>query len=243
MDHRLGRPADLRGRAADAEQLRPHQSLLDDPRPEGLPGGAAIRRRRHGRHARLNRRGDDLSLRGNAVGPVRRRPRVPPPDRRRRLRSGPAQLDVPRVPVGLVAAGGAAAGGTGSRMNPGLRCGRIRYTNDLPIYAAFDAGAIEYPGTLHADVPSRLNAMLLSGELDLSPVSAFAWAANADELVLLPDLCIGARDEVVSVVLVSKMPPAQLDGIPIYVTGESASGKNLLRVLLERRYGVHAEYV
>ena len=55
-----------------------------------------------------------------------------------------------------------------------LRCGRIQYTNDLPIYAAFDAGAIEYPGTLHADVPARLNAMLLGGELDLSPISAFA---------------------------------------------------------------------
>ena len=88
-----------------------------------------------------------------------------------------------------------------------LRCGRIKYTNDLPIYAAFDAGAIEYPGTLHADAPARLNAMLLGGELDLSPISAFTWAANARELVLLPDLCIGARDEVVSVVLVSPVPP------------------------------------
>jgi chorismate dehydratase len=124
-----------------------------------------------------------------------------------------------------------------------LRCGRIVYTNDLPIYAAFDAGAIEYPGTLHADVPSRLNAMLLGGELDLSPISAFAWAANADELVLLPDLCIGAREEVVSVVLVSRTPPAQLDGSRIYVTEESASGKNLLRILLERRYGVHPNYI
>lgn len=124
-----------------------------------------------------------------------------------------------------------------------LRCGRIVYTNDLPIYAAFDAGAIEYPGTLHADVPSRLNAMLLGGELDLSPVSAFAWAEHADELVLLPDLCIGARDEVVSVVLASRTPPAQLDGTRIFVTGESATGRNLLRVLLERRYGVRPEYV
>ncbi|MHB8147672.1 MAG: menaquinone biosynthetic enzyme MqnA/MqnD family protein [Vulcanimicrobiaceae bacterium] len=124
-----------------------------------------------------------------------------------------------------------------------LRSGRIRYTNDLPIYAAFDAGAIPYPGTLHADVPARLNAMLLDGELDLSPISAFAWAAHADELVLLPDLCIGARDEVVSVVLVSQTPPALLDGVEIAVTAESESGRNLLRVLLERRYGVKPRYV
>ena len=123
-----------------------------------------------------------------------------------------------------------------------LRCGRIVYTNDLPIYAAFDAGAIAYPGTLRADVPSRLNAMLLAGELDLSPISAFEWAKHAGELVLLPDLCIGARDEVVSVVLVSATPPALLDGSTVYVTGESASGRSLLQVILERRYGVRPTY-
>jgi chorismate dehydratase len=123
-----------------------------------------------------------------------------------------------------------------------LRCGRIKYTNDLPIYAAFDRGVIRYPGALHADVPARLNAMLLDGELDLSPISAFAWAKNAEELVLLPDLCIGARGEVVSVVLVSQRPPALLDGATIALTNESASGRNLLRVLLERRYGVRPQY-
>jgi chorismate dehydratase len=124
-----------------------------------------------------------------------------------------------------------------------LRCGRIRYTNDLPIYAAFDAGAMTLPGALVADVPSRLNEMLLQGELDLSPVSAFTWAEHYDELVLLPDLCIGARDEVVSVVLLSRVPPAELDGARIYVSGESASGRNLLRILLERRYGVRPRYI
>jgi chorismate dehydratase len=125
----------------------------------------------------------------------------------------------------------------------GLRCGRIVYTNDLPVYAAFDEGVIAYPGSLHADVPARLNAMLTSGELDLSPISAFHWAQHADELVLLPDLCIGARDEVVSVVLVSQTPPALLDGAAIALTDESATGRNLLRVVLERRYGVRPSYL
>jgi chorismate dehydratase len=124
-----------------------------------------------------------------------------------------------------------------------LRCGRIKYTNDLPIYAAFDAGAMEYPGHLHADVPARLNAMLLRGELDMSPISAFAWAANADQLVLLPDLCIGAREEVVSVVLVSAIPPALLAGAQVFVSEESASGRHLLRVILERRYHIRAKYI
>lgn len=124
-----------------------------------------------------------------------------------------------------------------------LRCGRIKYTNDLPVYGSFDCDAISYPGSLHADVPSRLNAMLIGGDLDLSPISAFTYAQHADSLVLLPDLCIGARDEVVSVVLVSDTPPALLDGVEIFVTEESASGSNLLRVLMEQRYGIHPRYV
>lgn len=124
-----------------------------------------------------------------------------------------------------------------------MRSGRIAYTNDLPIYHAFDAGAVTYPGSLHADVPAKLNAMLLGGELDLSPISAFTYAQHADELVLLPKLCIAAHGNVISVVLVSDVPLGLLDGRTIALTHESASGRNLLRILLERRYGVRANFV
>jgi chorismate dehydratase len=119
----------------------------------------------------------------------------------------------------------------------------MRYVNDLPIYAAFDEGAIPYPGTLVADVPVRLNALMREGDLDMGPVSAFEYAVDADRYVLLPDLCIGAREEIVSVLLISNLPPGLLDGAKIATTGESASGRNLLRILLERRYGVKAQFV
>ncbi|MBV9646133.1 MAG: menaquinone biosynthesis protein [Candidatus Eremiobacteraeota bacterium] len=124
-----------------------------------------------------------------------------------------------------------------------LRAGRIAYTNDLPIYCAFDVGAERFPGTLLADVPTALNARLLGAQLDLSPVSAFFYARHADRLALLPELCIGSRDQVWSVTLVSAVPPEQLDGREIAVTRESASGRNLLAVLLTRRYGVCPKFV
>ena len=117
-----------------------------------------------------------------------------------------------------------------------LRSGRIIYTNDLPIYTAFDEGAVAYPGALRADVPTNLNAMLNDGRLDLGPVSAFAWAENVERLALLPELCIGARGDVRSVVCVCGVPLGELGGATIAVTRESASGRNLLRILLERRY-------
>lgn len=124
-----------------------------------------------------------------------------------------------------------------------LRSSRMKYVNDLPIYAAVDAGAVSYPGTLVSDVPVRLNAMMRRGELDMGPVSAFEFAREPDLYALLPDLCIGARQEIVSVLLLSPLPPALLHGVKVATTAESSSGRNLLRVLLERRYGVHAQFV
>jgi chorismate dehydratase len=127
--------------------------------------------------------------------------------------------------------------------NKELRAGRIVYTNDLPIYTAFDAAAVRFPGRLLSDVPAALNAMLLEGTLDLSPVSAFAYAAHADEFALLPELCIGSRRDVWSVLCVSFRPLEELGDATIAVTRESASGRNLLRVLLERRFGIRARFV
>jgi chorismate dehydratase len=123
-----------------------------------------------------------------------------------------------------------------------MRGGRIVYTNDLPIYCAFDREALAFPGTLHADVPARLNAMILAGELDLGPVSAAHFAQHAEQYVLLPDVCIGSRNDVWSVVLVSPIPPQKLGGRTIAVTSQSASGRGLLEVLLKRRWGVEATF-
>ncbi|MBV9737582.1 MAG: menaquinone biosynthesis protein [Candidatus Eremiobacteraeota bacterium] len=91
-------------------------------------------------------------------------------------------------------------------------------------------------------MPTELNAMLIGSKLDLSPISSAAFAKAAGQLVLLPELCIGARDDVISVVLVSRTPLLALDGQTIVLTDESASGVGLLRVLLERRYCVRARY-
>jgi chorismate dehydratase len=124
-----------------------------------------------------------------------------------------------------------------------VRSGRIVYTNDLPIYTAFDEEVVRFPGTLVADVPVALNRMLLEGLLDVSPISAFFYAQHADVFSLLPDLCIGSRREVWSVILVSGKQLEELDGVRIAVTTESASGRNLLRVLLEGKYGVHARFI
>src|SRR5579872_7311113 len=125
----------------------------------------------------------------------------------------------------------------------GVRCGRIRYLNDLPIYAAFDEGAVQFPGEFTQGVPAQLNMDLIRGSLDMGPISSAQFARHADELTLIDHLCIGARDYAWSVLLISPTPPHLLDGAEIAVTRESASGRALLQILLERRYGVRAAFV
>ena len=124
-----------------------------------------------------------------------------------------------------------------------IRCGRISYTNDLPVYAAFDAGAVEFPGTLVAGVPTELNAMLLAGALDVSPISSYFYAQHADALVLLPEICIGSRREVRSIYCISAQPQSSLAGVPIAVTRESATGRALFATICAAHYGFTPSFV
>ncbi len=123
-----------------------------------------------------------------------------------------------------------------------LRYGRIAYVNVAPIETAFDAGMVTRDVAVVTDVPARLNAQLLAGDLDVSAVSAAFYLTHRDELSLLGDLCIAATGPVRSVLLVSPVPPALLSGVPIAVTSQSASGRLLLEVLLEQLQGVHPTY-
>ena len=124
-----------------------------------------------------------------------------------------------------------------------LRCGRISYTNDLPIYAAFDAGAVVFPGSLFSGVPTALNARLSGGDLDISPISSFHYAQHAGDFVLLPDICIGARREVRSIYCIARTAPADLAGVRIAATRESATGRNLFAAVCAERYGFTPQFV
>ena len=125
---------------------------------------------------------------------------------------------------------------------PKLRYGRIDYVNVAPVETAFDAGAVTRDADVVADVPTRLNAMLAAGELDVSAVSAAHYLAHRDDLALLGDLCIASDGPVRSVLLVSPVPPSLLDGSTIAVTRHSASGRLLLATLLESVMHVHPSY-
>jgi chorismate dehydratase len=90
--------------------------------------------------------------------------------------------------------------------------------------------------------PSRLNKMLGKGELDISPVSAAAYADIEKHVVLIPDFCIGSIGYVHSVILISRLPIEELNGKKIGLTSASQTSVILLKSLLKKYYNIEPEY-
>ena len=86
------------------------------------------------------------------------------------------------------------------------RVGHIQFLNCLPIYY----GLVKGSGILDLDLvkgtPTELNALLLSGKLDISPISSIEYARNAGDLVLFPGPTVSCRGPVRSILLVSRRP-------------------------------------
>jgi len=106
-----------------------------------------------------------------------------------------------------------------------IRLGRIGYVNMAPVFYRLDADVDEVVG-----VPTELNRKLVTGELDVAPISSIAYARSADRLRLLPRLCVSSEGAVESIQLVSKTPLEQIRTVA--VTPESATSVVLTRVLL-----------
>src|SRR5580765_1802337 len=106
-----------------------------------------------------------------------------------------------------------------------IRLGRISYVNMAPVFFRLDAEVDEVQG-----VPTALNAQLVSGELDIAPISSIEYARHADRLRILPRLCVSSEGAVDSIQLVSKKPLEHVRTVA--VTPESATSVVLTKVLL-----------
>jgi chorismate dehydratase len=123
-----------------------------------------------------------------------------------------------------------------------IRIGRIAFTNILPIYQYFDDRGLDVEWI--RQVPSLLNRDMAAGNIDMSPISAFAYAEHADEYVLMPDLSISAMGPVGSIFLFTKGDQLHdLDGKTIALTNTSATSVALLKIVLEKFAGVRPNYV
>lgn len=106
-----------------------------------------------------------------------------------------------------------------------IRLGRISYVNMAPVFYRLEADVEEVAG-----VPTELSRRLLGGELDLAPIPSIEYARHAEQLRVLPRLCVSSEGAVDSIQLVSKRPLEQVRSVA--VTPESATSVVLTKVLL-----------
>ena len=123
-----------------------------------------------------------------------------------------------------------------------VRLGQLNYINCLPIYHAIEEGLLPIEAELVKAPPSKLNALLLGGQLDLSPISSIEYARHKDDYLILPDLSVSADGQVMSILLFSKEPVTELDGKKVCLTESSATGTALMRILDDYYFQVEVSY-
>lgn len=118
-----------------------------------------------------------------------------------------------------------------------IRLGNIDFSNCYPLHGPLLEG--DRPDWLQVvdGTPSELNRRLSSGELDVAPASSIELARHSREYSALGGLCIGSDGPVDSILLVSRLPLAELDGRTVALPTASATSRCLVRVLLELRLG------
>ncbi len=123
-----------------------------------------------------------------------------------------------------------------------LSLGNIKFINCLPLHYGLSHGGFRENVHIHSATPAELNHLVVSGRLNVSPVSSIVYAQNSDKLVLLPDVSISAEGALESIVLVSKCPIEELSQERIALTAKSATSHGLLKIILHHAYQASPEY-
>ncbi len=114
-----------------------------------------------------------------------------------------------------------------------LRLGRIAYLNTEPFFAsdAIRSAAVSLP-------PRQMYDLAAAGAIDAAPLPSVALADHPDLFAQIGNFTIAAAGPVSSVLLRSRVPPAEfVPGTRIGVTAETATSLRLLKVLLLEYWG------
>lgn len=126
---------------------------------------------------------------------------------------------------------------------PVLRLGHIVYSNCLPVHARLLDRPRPGDPLLVEGIPSRLNELLAQGGIDVAPCSSIEYAHHADRYRILPDLVIGSRGAVRSILFLSRRAPEELQGRTLALPTASATSVVLLKILLRLRWDAAPRFV
>jgi chorismate dehydratase len=123
------------------------------------------------------------------------------------------------------------------------RIGMVKYINTAPIYEIWKEQVQQPDWAVTEAPPAELNRLLAAGAIDIGCVSSYEYAVRPDRYQIMADLSISATGPVGSVFLFSALPPEQLGGQLVLLTGQSDTSACLLRIILEEFLHVRPQYV
>lgn len=123
---------------------------------------------------------------------------------------------------------------------PKLRVGIVNFLNSKPLAWGFLKGhhADLFAPSYH--VPALVARLLGQGNLDVGLIPSIE-VQRIPNLRVLPDLCVGARREARSVLLISRGPLSEVRRVALDQNSRTSAA--LLRILLRERWGIDPEYL
>ncbi|PIP69312.1 MAG: futalosine synthase [Nitrospirae bacterium CG_4_10_14_3_um_filter_44_29] len=119
-----------------------------------------------------------------------------------------------------------------------LRIGKIPYANLFPIFYILEneCDCSEYEFV--EGVPSAVNRMLRMGEVDVSPSSSIEYLRHSDEYAIVENHSISSMGTVGSIILLSRKPIEELNGLPVLTSSQSETSVALLEIIFRKFYGI-----
>jgi len=121
-----------------------------------------------------------------------------------------------------------------------LKISAISYLNTAPLLWDFEHGEAGVDFDISYTIPSACAEALRTGAADIGIIPAAAYATISD-LVIIPDVAIAARRAVRSILLVSKMPVAQVRSVALDTS--SMTSVALTKILFAKWLGGVRDYV
>ncbi|QYK52230.1 MAG: menaquinone biosynthesis protein [Fimbriimonadaceae bacterium] len=121
-----------------------------------------------------------------------------------------------------------------------FRVGCVSYVNATPLIWHFNHLGENSPVDVVYDVPSKLPALLDSGDVQAILVSSIDSILNPDR-VILSDVCIGSNGPVESVRLFSRVPFDQIQTLAL--DASSMTSNQLAQIILKEKYNIQPKTI
>jgi len=119
-----------------------------------------------------------------------------------------------------------------------LKIGKIPFSNLFPIFYMMERECDCSKYEFIEGVPSTVNRLLRTGEIDISPSSSIEYLRHENNYTLIKGHSLSSKGPVGSIFLLSKRPIQELGSKTVFVSSQSETSVALLAIILKKFYKI-----